>query len=76
MRNVMEIKNWGDGSIDVKGTDRYYIEIFRQNRVALSVEMDFKVRPEQGEWAGHGENIAGRGNCKRKSCEAKVRLVF
>ena len=29
MRNVMEIKNWGDGSIDVKGTDRYYIEIFR-----------------------------------------------
>ena len=39
------------------------------------MEMDFKVRPEQGEWDGHGENIPGRGNCKSKNCEAKVRLV-
>ena len=37
--------------------------------------MDFKVRPEQGEWAGHGENIPGRANCKSKNCEATVRLV-
>lgn len=59
----------------MKDTDRYYIEIFRKNRAALSVEMDFKVRPEQGEWDGHGENIPGRCNCKSKNCEAKVRLV-